>query len=119
MRLFWSSKTIKKEVVPGSALYVDKDQTEHGLKGNYTSLKTYLCYTQNKGNLYAISFEWPEEQLLLKIPHPGDKAKVKMLGLDRYLDWSYENDTLIIHTESITYSELPSHDAWTFQINKN
>ncbi|WP_242116996.1 alpha-L-fucosidase [Aestuariivivens sediminicola] len=119
VRLFWSSKTLKKEVVPGSALYVDKDQTEHGLKGNYTSLKTYLCYTQNKGNLYAISFEWPEEQLLLKIPHPGDKAKVKMLGLDRYLDWSYENDTLIIHTESITYSELPSHDAWTFQINKN
>ncbi len=116
IKLLWQNKTLEKQVVPESAFYLDKEQRRHGLKGNYTSQKTYLCYTKNKGHLYAISFEWPEDKLILTIPNPGKDAKVKMLGLDKTLDWTYDNNTLIINTKGIHYNELPSHDAWTFLI---
>ncbi|WP_242202160.1 alpha-L-fucosidase [Aestuariivivens insulae] len=118
MTLYWSSKALEKQTVPASAFYVDKAQTTQGLRGNYSSLKTYLCYTQNHGKLYAISFEWPEDKLVLDIPNPGKDAKVTLLGIDRALDWTYENNAMTIHTKDIKYAELPSHDAWTFQINK-
>lgn len=117
--LFWSSKNIAKEVVPSSSFFQDSAKTKLGIKGNYSSLKTYLCYTQNNGKLYAISFEWPDDKLVLKIKNPGSKAKVKLLGLDRELDWKYKEGALIIDTSTIKYDEMPSHNAWTFEINKN
>ena len=68
------------------------------LKAFYSSLKTYLCYTQNKNKVFAISFEWPEDNLILNIPNPGQNATVSMLGLDKPLMWKYENNTMIINT---------------------
>ena len=114
--LFWSSKGMEKQLVPNSALFLDKEQKQSGLNGNYTSLKTYLCYTQNNSNIYAISFEWPENKLVLNIPNPGSLAKVKMLGLDKLLDWTYSDRKMYIDTSAILYKEMPSHDAWTFAI---
>ena len=116
--LFWSSKNMTKEIVPSSSFFQDSTKTKSGIKGSYSSLKTYLCYTQKNEKLYAISFEWPDEMLVLKIKNPGSKAKVRLLGLDRELDWKYEGDTLIIDTSAIKYDEIPSHDAWTFEIIK-
>jgi len=117
--LFWSSKGLEKQIVPTSALFLDKEKLALGIKGTYTSLKTYLCYTQNKGKIYAISFEWPEDQLVLTIPSPGKQVNVKMLGLDKALSWTYNNGKMYIDTSTITYEEMPSHDAWTFEIQKS
>ncbi|MEE9361467.1 MAG: alpha-L-fucosidase [Cellulophaga sp.] len=114
--LNWKSKKLEKQLVPSSAYFLDKNKTKNGIKGTYTSLKTYLCYTQNNGNTYAISFEWPENMLVLKIENPGAAAKVRMLGLDRILKWEYKEDKMFIDTSDIKYSDLPSHDAWTFEI---
>lgn len=118
LSLFWSTKGKEKEVVPASALFTDKDKNKHGLAGVYASKKTYLCYTQNNSNIYAISFEWPDDELLLNIPDPGNGAKVRLIGLDRDLPWSYQNGKLKVDTGGIKYSELPSHMAWTFKIAK-
>jgi alpha-L-fucosidase len=119
MALFWNTKNTDKQLVPAKVLFIDKEKTKTGLTGSYTSLKTYLCYTQNNNKVYAISFEWPENELVLSIPNPGDKATVKLLGLDKNLDWNYANGKMYINTSNIKYSEMPSHDAWTFQIDKN
>ena len=116
--LFWKTKNEDKQLVPASALFLDKERSENGLTGKYSSLKTYLCYTQNKGKIFAISFEWPENNLVLNIPNPGKNATVKLLGLDKDLTWKYADGKMYINTNTITYSEMPSHDAWTFEITK-
>ncbi|WP_242131397.1 alpha-L-fucosidase [Aestuariivivens marinum] len=116
IKLYWSSNTVDKQIIPTSSLFVDATRTKQGLTGNYSSLKTYLCFTQNGNKLYAISFDWPEEELVLNIPNPGKNATIKMLGLDKNLNWSYINNSLIIDTKDIKYVDLPSHDAWTFEI---
>ncbi len=117
--LYWSTKNVEKQLIPSSSFFLNKNKSQQGITGVYKSLKTYLCYTQNNNKVSAISFEWPEDQLVLNIPNPGKNATVSMLGLDKPLMWTYENNTMIINTSTIRYSELPSHDAWTFQIDKN
>ena len=119
LSLFWSSEKSQKQIVPASSFYQDKSKTMTGIKGTYSSMKTYLCYTQNNNKVYAISYEWPDETLVLNIPDPGKDATVHMLGLNKTLDWKYEDNKMIIDITSVKYSELPSHDAWTFEINKN
>ncbi len=119
IKLFWKTETGEQVVVPASVFFQDKDLKKPGLKVVYTSLKTYLAYTQNNSNLYAISFEWPEDELILHIPDPGKDAKVTMLGLDRKLSWTYSNDEMHIDTKNITFKELPSFDVWTFKIEKD
>ncbi len=114
--LFWSSKKMNKELVPASQLFQDNAATQPGLEGTYSSLQTYLCYTQNKGNIYAIALEWPGDKLELNIPDPG-KVTVSMLGLDKILKHSYLNGKLIIDTSDISFNDLPSYDAWTFEIS--
>lgn len=117
--LFWNTKNVAKQLVPTSALFLDQEKSRNGIKGSYSSLKTYLCYTQNNGDIYATSFEWPENELILSIPNPGEKAKVKLLGVDKNLTWNYSNGKMYINTKSIKYAEMPSHDAWTFKIYEN
>lgn len=116
--LFWKTKHIKKELVPASAFFLNKEKLTKGLTGSYSSLKTYLCYTQNNNNIYATSFEWPEKELILTIPNPGENTTVKLLGLDKTLPWTYINGKMHINTSIIKYVEMPSHDAWTFEISK-
>ncbi|SFS68338.1 Alpha-L-fucosidase [Zhouia amylolytica] len=116
--LFWSAKGLDKEVVPSDAFYVDINKSVSGLKGVYTSKKTYLCYTQNNNNTYAISFEWPDDELILEMPNPGMNATIKLIGLEKDLRWKYENGAVKVNTSEIKYSELPSHMAWTFKISK-
>ena len=120
LSLYWSSKKIKKQIVPSTAYFQDKGKTKPGIKGRYSSLKTYLCYTQNNGKIYAISFEWPDDSLVLKIKNPGSKAKVRMLGLNKTLDWEYKEGKMFIDTTVIKYGDLPSHNGWAFEIeNQN
>jgi alpha-L-fucosidase len=118
IRLFWKTDREEQGIIPESAFFQDKDKNESGLKGTYSSLKTHLAYTQNNKNIYAISFDWPEEELVLNIPNPGKNSRVTMLGLDRKLDWKYENGKLHIDTSKIGFNDLPSYDGWTFRIEK-
>ncbi len=117
--LFWSSKKIAKQIVPASGFFQDKAKTKPGIQGVYTSYQTYICYTQNNEKIYAISFEWADETLILNIKNPGKSATVKLLGLNRNLNWEYRDGKMYINTKRINYAEMPSHDAWTFEITKN
>lgn len=119
VHLLWSSKNRKKKTVPASSFFQDRAKNKNGLKGTYSSMQTYLCYTQSQGKIYAISFEWPDDELVLDLPNPGKNAKVRMLGIDRKLNWKYENGKMHIDTSDIGYEELPSNAAWSFEITKN
>jgi len=116
IKLFWTIKNREKEVIPESNFFQNKEKTIPGLKGVYKSMQTYMCYTQNTGRIYIISFEWPDDQLILNLTNPDKNAIVRLLGVEKELDWKYENGKMYINTSSIKYAEIPSHDAWTFEI---
>lgn len=117
--IYWSTKDSDKTVIPASAFYKDEALKNHGIEGSYSSMQTYLCYTQNNGNIYAVSLQWPDEELVLEIPNPGNNSKVKLVGTDLGLDWIYRDGKMIVDTKKVKYSQLPSHLAWTFKIAKN
>lgn len=118
MKLYWQQTNDKKEIIPETAFYIDNNKEKPGLKATYKSAKTYLSYTINNDALYAISFEWPDDNLELEIEKPSKNAKINLLGLNRELPWTYENNKLIIDVSGIKYRELPGHDAWTFKIEQ-
>lgn len=115
--LFWESAALPKEVIPQSALYSQAELDEgDGLLATYASMRQYLAYTHNHGNLYAIAFEWPGQLLALPIPPPKSGTKIHLLGYEKPLEWTYENDRLLIDLSPITFNDMPGHDAWTFSI---
>jgi alpha-L-fucosidase len=115
--LFWESSTRQKEIIPQSALFSHPDLDKgDGLQATYTSMRQNLAYTKNHGNLYAVAFEWPGQMLALPIPAPKSGTKIHLLGYEKPLEWTYENDRLLIDLSSITYNDMPGHDAWTFRI---
>ena len=117
IQLFWSTNNSEKQIISDKYFFQDKNQTMKGLKASYRSMQTYLCYTTNKNNLYAISFEWPNDQVVLEISKPSNNSTIMLLGTDKKLPWKYTDGKLIVNTTSIKYSELPSTVAWTFKIS--
>ncbi|TVQ08304.1 MAG: hypothetical protein EA361_16920 [Bacteroidetes bacterium] len=117
IHLYWESASLEKQIVPQQHLFTDASLAEgNGLKGLYRSLRQYMAYTHNHGNLYAISFEWPENEFILPIAEPAPGTQVSMLGREGALPWKYENGNLIIDTTPVKYTQMPSHYAWTFKI---
>jgi hypothetical protein len=79
-------------------------------------MQQYLVYTQKGGNLYAVTFEWPDTELALPIPAPNPGATVRLLGLDRDLPWRYTSDTVYVDVSGIAFREMPSQWAWTVRL---
>jgi alpha-L-fucosidase len=114
VRLFWSSWSQVREIVPQARLYTALDVEQgDGLRAVYRSMQQYLAYTTANGNLYAITFEWPDEELVLPIPEPEPDTRIRLLGLDRDLPWRHASDTLYVDLSGISYHEMPGRWAWT------
>jgi alpha-L-fucosidase len=117
VRLFWSSPSQPKQIIPQARLSSTLDRERgDGLQGVYRSMQQYLAYTRKDGDLYAITFEWPDAELALPIPEPQAGTRVRLLGLERDLDWRYEGNTLYVDLSGITHRELPGHWAWTVRL---
>jgi alpha-L-fucosidase len=115
--LFWQSPSVERQIVPQKSLFTHASLTEgNGLKGTYKSMRQYIAYTHNQGNLYAISFDWPENIFELPISKPSARTRISLLGHDGTLPWKYKNGKLLIDTSKIKYNNMPSHYAWTFKI---
>lgn len=110
----WSSKSQKEEVIPYSSLFADNSQ--NGLNAKYSSLKSYIAYTQKGNNIYAILLEWQDDKCILNIDKPAGNTKVTMLGIDKDLPWKYENGQMIVDMTPIKFSEIPCHSAWALKI---
>lgn len=117
VRLFWSSDSRPREIVPQSRLFSEVGQTKaDGLLGVYASLQPYLVYTVNNDNLYAISLEWPGDTLTLSPGLEQAPYRVSLLGREGELPWRYENGELHIDLSELGYAEVPGKYAWVFRI---
>jgi hypothetical protein len=119
IQLFWSSSLREKTIVSSEYLFPTKEpnETRNGLMGTFKSQGQYIGYTTNNGNLYAITLEWPGREFILpNMPEPKKDTKVHMLGLEKELNWKYNNGSIIIDISEIGFNDLPSHYAWTFEI---
>lgn len=114
--LYWEHKQLPREIVPSRNLFTSENREKNGLNAKYNSMRQYIAYTQNQGNLYAICFEWPDDHLELTIPQPASGTKISLLGREGDLPWRYENGKLLIDLSGIRYNEMPTHYAWTFRI---
>ena len=86
--------------------------------GTFQSQGQYMGYTTNNGNLYAITLEWPGEELILPdMPKPKPDTEIRMLGLGKSLYWEYRNGSIIIDLSEIGFEDLPGYDAWTFELS--
>ncbi len=115
----WETASLPEEVVPQKNLFSTSSEKDgDGLKVVYQSMRQHIAYTKNNGNLYAISFEWPRDKLVLHVPNPPTTSEISLLGREGLLPWTYKNGELIIDLSAIEYNEIPSHEAWTFKITE-
>ena len=115
--LEWQSPSQSREVVPQKNLFTGVEVMEgDGLQGEYRSMKQYLVYTANHGNLYAVSLEWPDNALVLPVEAPEPGTQIILLGREGLLPWTYKDGLLIIDVSNVKYNEMPGHYAWTFKI---
>ncbi len=115
-RLFWSSQSQQKQIVPSSSFYTTAGGSEHGLNAEYHSSQQHIAYTLNNDNVYAISMEWPDDELVLKVKRPSRRAKISLLGYDGNLPWKYSRGQLKIDTSKIKFSAVKGKHAWVFKI---
>jgi len=117
VRLEWSGPGLETGVIPQSRLFSAADRTEgDGLAGTYRSMQQYLAYTQKDGNLYAITFEWPDGELDLPIAEPPRETRITFLGHDGELPWRYADGMLRIDLSGVPPSEIPGRWAWTVRL---
>lgn len=117
--VYWETKSLAKEVIPQKSLFSDEEtQQGDGLKGVYKSMRQHIAYTKNHGNVYAICFEWPGDELELHVPAPPKTSQISLLGREGSLPWKYKDGKLLIDLSEIAYNEIPGHDAWTFRITE-
>jgi alpha-L-fucosidase len=116
-RLYWSSPSQPREIVPSSRLFVVADaQASHGLEAHYRSRQRRVAYTTRGGNLYAVFFEWPDRELALPLAAPRPGTQVTLLGRDGALPWRAAGDTLYVDLSGIPYRQISGAWAWTLRL---
>ena len=116
-RLFWSSPSQPREIVPAARLRTEAGPGgEPGLRAIYSSFQEHLAYTTKGDTLYAITFEWSDGELALPIPEPPPGTTVSLLGRGGGVPWRYASDTLYIDLSGVPFSEIPGRWAWTVRL---
>jgi len=116
-RLFWSSPSQTREIVPQERLFTTTDAGQvHGLTGTYASRQMQLVYTRKGADLYAITFVWPDHELALSIAEPPLGSRIRLVGLDRDLPRRYADGTLYVDLSGVHFSEMPSQWAWAIRL---
>jgi alpha-L-fucosidase len=116
-RLWWSSPSQAREVVPRDRLSTTADGSGgDGLRAVYRSRERHLAYTRRDETLYAITFEWPDGELELPLPEPRPGTTVTLLGRDGVLPWRYDEGRLRVDLSGVPYGEIPGNWAWTVKL---
>lgn len=116
VKLFWSTKSLEKQIIPSKNLFTSKSMDVNGLNAEYKSKKTHLCYTSKGKDVYAISFEWPGKELTLPIENLNIKS-VKLLGTDISIKWKKSDKGIHLDLSDIYANHLPCEYAWAFKIS--
>ena len=87
-----------------------------------TNSEGSVRYTRSKDNqtVYAISLEWPGNQMKLTSVKPAEKSKIYMLGYEEPLKWKYQNGitTISLPAKLQKTSNRPCDYAYTFRIQQ-
>jgi alpha-L-fucosidase len=116
--------------VNGEAIYGSEPWTTYGegptkLAGGYFGEKASqvftaqdIRFTTRKGVLFAISMAWPGEELKINSLSstsslsPGRISDIRLLGVDKKLEWTQTDDCLKIKTPN----KKPCDNAYAFKI---
>ena len=69
-----------------------------------------IRFTRSKDNkiVYAFSFEWPDNELILHSVRPKENGKIFLLGINAPLKWKYDSSNqLVIEIPSALQSKIP------------
>lgn len=117
VRLFWSSRSQSREIVPESQLFPSNQRRAgNGLAAVYESQERYMAYTQKNGDLFAIFYAWPDGELALPLPPPPSQVTIRLMGRDEELPWRAEGDRILVDLSHIPYEEIPGEWAWTIRL---
>ncbi len=117
VRLAWSGPGVESGVIPQSRLFSSADlATGDGLAATYRSLQQYLAYTQRDGHLYAITFEWPDDELEVPIVEPPPGTRITLLGHEGDLPWRYADGMVRVDLGAVPTSATPGRWAWTVRL---
>jgi len=116
-RLFWTDPAGLREVIPPDRFSTRPEGPGgDGLRAVYRSMERHVAYTQKDGDLYAITFEWPDGELILPVPRPSDGTRISLLGRDGDLPWRYEDGLLRVDLSQVAYRDVPGEWAWTVKL---
>lgn len=89
-------------------------------KGEVSWEETYVCFTKNNGNLYAISLQPIGNELSFTLNQaPQQDMQIFLLGeKNKSIPWTYnaESKTITLDTRSITPADITTKGAWVFKL---
>jgi hypothetical protein len=110
VKLFWENSSMSKQPV----------RTLDNWKGEMNWKQSYVCFTVNNGNLYAVALEPLSKQFEFTLENaPDEDMKVCLLAEKPiYLDWSYDNNTkkFTIDTSKLSPADVKTKGAWVFRL---
>ena len=82
--------------------------------------ESYVCFTVNNGNLYAIALEPISDKFEFTLEEaPSEDMSVCLLAeFPEYLDWTYDakTKTFTIDTSKLTPADVTTKAAWVFRL---
>ena len=110
VKLLWENSSMSKQPV----------RTLDNWKGEMNWKQSYVCFTVNNGNLYAVALEPLSKQFEFTLENaPDEDMKVCLLAEKPiYLDWSYDNNTkkFTIDTSKLSPADVKTKGAWVFRL---
>lgn len=106
MKLFWSSPSQEKEIVPASQLYVPTER-ERGLQGNYYVGKDFDLINMTRTDA-TIDFDWSEESPFRGPIQPAVTNQIATLAVD-LLGGTYQAEWINPQTGQVEKKETFQH----------
>ncbi len=98
-----------------------KQSIKSNWQGEVSWEETYICFTKNEGNLYAISLYPIENALSFTLDKaPKKDMKIFLLGEKNIeIPWKYnsENKTINLDTRIISPADITTKGAWVFKLS--
>lgn len=76
-----------------------------------------LHFTTQGKDLYAICTEWPRASIFVAGIEDAEKASVSLLGLTKAINWTVEDDGVVITPPQVSPGEAPCQHAYVFKIS--
>ena len=75
-----------------------------------------IHFTSKGDTVYAITEEWPSQQLVLSAPRTTARTTITFLGRNAALKYRTEGGKLHIEVPALTRTELPLPEAYVFKL---